>query len=257
MKKDAYYFPHFSNARNDAKLIKIRRVLGLEGYAIYFMLLEILREQTDFKYPLNGIDDLSFEWHTSKEKIYSVITQFELFQVDEKNFFSAKLIYYLQPYLEKTERAKNAANIRWENTQKQIESKCNADQNANAYANALQIESKCNADQNARRGEERRGEENKEEDINIVEKIPPNPKKFKKPTIEEIQSYCDEIKISIDVNHFYDYYESNGWKTGKNSMKDWKAAIRNWNRNNFSGSKAGKREDNFTVPDYIDPQDRF
>ena len=64
MKKDAYYFPHFSNARNDSKIIKIRRILGLEGYAIYFMLLEILREQGDFKYPISGLDDLSFDFTT-------------------------------------------------------------------------------------------------------------------------------------------------------------------------------------------------
>ncbi|GAF86139.1 unnamed protein product, partial [marine sediment metagenome] len=79
MKKDAYYFPHYSNARNDAKIIRLRRVLGLEGYAIYFMLLEILREQTNYKYELKGIEDLSFEWHISKEKIFSVINDFDLF----------------------------------------------------------------------------------------------------------------------------------------------------------------------------------
>jgi hypothetical protein len=59
MKKDAYYFPHYSNARNDAKLIKLRRVLGIEGYGLYFMLLEVLREQTDFQFPLNGVTKIS------------------------------------------------------------------------------------------------------------------------------------------------------------------------------------------------------
>ena len=56
MKKDAYYFPHFSNARNDSKLMRIRRIFGIEGYGIYFMLLEILRDQQNFKYPLESID---------------------------------------------------------------------------------------------------------------------------------------------------------------------------------------------------------
>lgn len=56
---------------------------------------------------------------------------------------------------------------------------------------------------------------------------------FIKPTIEEIQSYIDENNFhNIDAERFYDYYESNGWKINKTSMKDWKATIRNWNRNN-------------------------
>jgi hypothetical protein len=138
MKKDAYYFPHYSNARNDAKLIKLRRVLGIEGYGLYFMLLEVLREQTDFQFPLNGIEDLSYEWHISKEKIISVIKDFDLFTINEWNFFSEKLILYLQPYVEKSERATLANKIRWDRVKKlsenihldiQMDSKTNPFQN--------------------------------------------------------------------------------------------------------------------------------
>lgn len=56
--------------------------------------------------------------------------------------------------------------------------------------------------------------------------------KFKKPTIEEISEYCKERKNQVLANKFYDYYESNGWKVGRNKMKDWKAAVRNWEKNN-------------------------
>ena len=61
-------------------------------------------------------------------------------------------------------------------------------------------------------------------------KIPPTApsKKFKKPTLEEVQAYCKERKSSISAEYFYDYYESNGWKVGKNPMKDWKATLRRW-----------------------------
>ena len=54
--KDAYYFPHFCNARHDRKIKRVTKELGVEGYGIYFMVLEVLREQTDFKYPLSEID---------------------------------------------------------------------------------------------------------------------------------------------------------------------------------------------------------
>ncbi len=127
MKKDAYYFPHFSNARNDAKIIKLRRIFGIEGYGIYFMLLEALREQTDYKLPLNAVEDLSYDWHVSKEKIISIINDFELFQITDNKFFSPKLVLYLQPYIEKSLRARKAANKRWNN------------------ANALQMDNKSNA----------------------------------------------------------------------------------------------------------------
>nr|DAE35611.1 MAG TPA: replisome organizer protein [Caudoviricetes sp.] len=58
--------------------------------------------------------------------------------------------------------------------------------------------------------------------------------RFTKPTLEEIQAYCRERGNGVDANRFVDYYEANGWKVGKNPMKDWKAAIRNWEKNGYS-----------------------
>ena len=56
-------------------------------------------------------------------------------------------------------------------------------------------------------------------------------KKFKKPSLEEVKEYCQERNNNINAEHFIDYYDANGWKVGKNPMKDWKAAIRTWERN--------------------------
>jgi len=136
MKKDAYYFPHFSNARHDRKIKRVLKELGIEGYGIYFMLLEVLREQQDFKYPLSDLDLLSDEFHTSLQKVEAVLKRYELFQIDEQqNFFSIKQIYYLQPYIEKSQRARDAANIKWNRLK----------ENANAYANAEQMQCVSNA----------------------------------------------------------------------------------------------------------------
>ena len=55
---------------------------------------------------------------------------------------------------------------------------------------------------------------------------------FVRPTLEEVAQYCQERKNGIDPQHFLDYYNANGWKVGRNSMKDWKAAVRNWERTN-------------------------
>lgn len=61
-------------------------------------------------------------------------------------------------------------------------------------------------------------------------------KRFEKPTIFDVEQYCIERNNNVDPQHFIDYYESNGWKVGKNSMKDWKAAVRTWERNGYNQS---------------------
>lgn len=58
--------------------------------------------------------------------------------------------------------------------------------------------------------------------------------RFVKPTLDEIKAYCKERRNAVDPERFLAYYESNGWKVGKNPMKDWKAAVRNWERNSYA-----------------------
>lgn len=93
--------------------------------------------------------------------------------------------------------------------------------------------------------EEHMGTENENETINknINNKTKNKQKKFKKPTTEEIQQYCKEKNYKLDAQYFYDYYESNGWKVGKNPMKDWQATIRTWcSRNNGNKKKSAIEE---------------
>jgi hypothetical protein len=133
MKKDAYYFPHFSNARHDRKLKRVIKDLGIEGYGIYFMVLEVLRDQQDFKYPIADLDLLADEFGTSESKLKVVVSNYDLFTLDaDNNFFSMKQMLYMQPYLDKSERARKAAQLRWSGI---------SDANAlpNADANAMPI----------------------------------------------------------------------------------------------------------------------
>ena len=55
--------------------------------------------------------------------------------------------------------------------------------------------------------------------------------RFKAPNVEEVQAYCTERGNNIDAQHFVDYYSARGWMLGKNHIKDWKACIRTWERN--------------------------
>ena len=67
-------------------------------------------------------------------------------------------------------------------------------------------------------------------------------KRFEKPTLSEIKEYCIERNNNVNAEQFYDYYESNGWKVGKNSMKDWKAAVRTWERSEYRNVKVSKKQ---------------
>lgn len=53
-------------------------------------------------------------------------------------------------------------------------------------------------------------------------------KRFTRPTLDEIRSYCAENGLAVNAERFMDYYDANGWKVGRNPMKDWKATCRNW-----------------------------
>ena len=74
-------------------------------------------------------------------------------------------------------------------------------------------------------------------------------KRFTKPTIEDVQAYCQERNNNVDAQKWYDYYSANGWRVGKNPMKDWKAAIRTWERGDSSGKPKRKPIDFEPYPD--------
>lgn len=86
-----------------------------------------------------------------------------------------------------------------------------------------------------------------------------NKKSFVKPKLDEVVSYCKERNNNVDAEAFIDFYESNGWKVGRNSMKDWKAAVRTWERNyknKQNSSLNNKKEIQFeTVTSGDDPYD--
>ena len=69
-------------------------------------------------------------------------------------------------------------------------------------------------------------------------------KRFEKPTLSEIKQYCIERGNKVDAQHFFDYYESNGWKVGKNSMKNWQAAVRTWEKNSYTNTTKQTKKTN-------------
>jgi hypothetical protein len=108
MEKESYYFSHDSNARNDVKIIKLRRQLGLEGYGLYWCLIEMLRDTPEYKLHIDTIDDIAFSLNISKEKVETVIKFYDLFTVDEDRFFSERLIRSMEKYNTNKKRLSDA-----------------------------------------------------------------------------------------------------------------------------------------------------
>ena len=78
---------------------------------------------------------------------------------------------------------------------------------------------------------------------------PPRSQNFSPPTVEEVTNYCNERKNNIDAQRFIDFYESKGWLIGKNKMKDWKAAIRTWekrDKDGGNGNSSGTAKNEFS-----------
>lgn len=96
-------------------------------------------------------------------------------------------------------------------------------------------------------------EEKQTESLNLEEKKKPEEKKkkFVKPSIQEIQNYISENHYSFSAEKFFNYYESKGWLIGKSPMKDWKAACRTWNGNNFSPQKAQISRDTENIDEFL------
>ena len=74
--------------------------------------------------------------------------------------------------------------------------------------------------------EEQEQEQEQEQDKSIGVK-PPRPR-FTPPTVDDVKAYATERGYNISAERFVDYYTANGWKVGKNPMKDWRAAVRSW-----------------------------
>ncbi len=115
--KESFYFSHDSNARNDVKIIKLRRQLGIEGYGIYWCLIEMLRDAPENKLPIESIDDIAFSINCSKEKVDAVIRGYDLFLIVDETFFSDRLIRSMNQYKElkasKSKAGKIGMKNRW------------------------------------------------------------------------------------------------------------------------------------------------
>lgn len=80
-----------------------------------------------------------------------------------------------------------------------------------------------------------------EEDIDIDIYTPSiSPSRFKPPTVDDVQAYCQERRNKVDAQTFVDFYTAKGWKVGSQSMKDWKACVRTWEKRDERKPRGGR-----------------
>jgi len=107
-KKDTFYFPHDYNARSDVKCLFLRQQLGMEGYGIFWFLVESLADSGGYL-PLKIIPVLAMQMQVPDVKVSAVIANFELFEVNENEFFSVRLNFHLQVRKTLSDKGKEGA----------------------------------------------------------------------------------------------------------------------------------------------------
>lgn len=112
MAKEAYYFSHDANAQDDPKCMLLIDQMGMEGYGIYWALVERLRNETNYILPICICNALAKRWGTSREKIETVIKSYGLFVLENEHFFSNRLRNSMNL---KSEKARVSASYRWNN----------------------------------------------------------------------------------------------------------------------------------------------
>ena len=206
---------------------RLRKIAGGDTYTIIYLKMLLRSIMSDGKLYFDGLEDdfaseLALDLDEKEENVQITVAYLiksgllEMCSDDE---------YYLPDAKDNTGTETAVASRVRKHREKQKALQCNAD--------VTKVKHLCNGEK------EKEKEINKEID-NKCASTKQKRKRFVKPTISDIEQYCSEKNITINAQQFIDYYESNGWKVGRNSMKDWQATVRRWTSNNYGKKKSNK-----------------
>lgn len=201
---------------------RLRKIAGGDTYTIIYLKMLLRSIMSDGKLYFDGLED-----DFASELALDLDEKEENVQITIQYLLKSGLLemcsdeeYYLPDTKDSTGCETAVASRVRKHREKQKALQCNTD--------VTQVKHLCNGEI------EKELEIEKEIELDTkANKSPTKAKRFVKPTLSEIEQYCIERNNNVYAEQFYDYYESNGWKVGKNSMKDWKAAVRTWERNEY------------------------
>ncbi len=189
--KDAYYFPHDCNARNDPKILALRSVFGAEGYGVYWMMIEILREQPDYKLQVTKYlyNALAMQMQVQKERLQEIVeaccNEFveggsPLLVNDGQYIYSESLLRRMERVDTVSEARRAAARKRWETGPCKVpEGEAGWGTGCKGDANAEHEQSK----------ENKRKENKRKSDQRTTPHIPPSPS-------SAVAAYLDRVNPS-------------------------------------------------------------
>lgn len=144
-----YWFSHDFNAKDDPKIMLLMDELGMEGYGIYWVLIETLRgcPEAQYRYPLRLIPSLARKYATTSPKVETVIRNYGLFIIENKEFFLSKsLCKRMEKYDFKREQMRINARIGVEKRKKELqESEQKLLANLSQYGSSEQLHNSCSA----------------------------------------------------------------------------------------------------------------
>lgn len=201
--KDAFYFSHDSNARDDIKCIELVGDLGLEGYGIYWVLIETLREQPGYTYPIKLLPALAKRFGSDPANFQKVVRDYDLFVVeDEKIFFSPSLKRRMQLYEDKKAQARQAG---LKSGEKRAKNNPKATDVQQPFSGGSTTD------------EPKRVNNSKVNNIKVNESITP-------PSLSDILDYITANKFQVDANRFFNYYSARDWK----NVPSWQIKVKQW-----------------------------
>ena len=216
----------------DKRIKKLRKIAGGDTYTIIYLKLQLLSLQNNGVIIFEGIEntlaeeialDLDEDVDNVRITLNFLQTNGLFEETDQNHFIMTETIQCIGSESSSAERVRKHRD----------------------RLKALQCNSKvtnCNI--------EKEIDKDKDKDIEYIKENNVKEKRFAKPTLQEVIDYCEEKRNGVDPEKWYNYYESNGWKVGKNSMKNWKACVNTWSRTSFNKNK---QEDN-NFKEYADEE---
>ena len=131
MKKEAYYFSHDANAKDDPKILRLRMDLGWEGYGLFWALVELLRNESDHRMRMH-YKSIAFALQTHETSIEKIVNDYDLFCTDGHFFWSESLLKRMELKEERSEKARESAKKRWNRDNDANAMRTHSERNANA-----------------------------------------------------------------------------------------------------------------------------
>lgn len=210
MMEKRYYWLKFKDDFFDSKRIKkLRKLAGGDTYIIIYLKMQLKALRTDGILEFTGVeenfaDELALDIDESPEDVRIVLTYLLNYGLCE----CSDNVHYFLPYVVENTGSETAGTQRWRDWKNRKALESNTTPTLPQHTANADIENR---------------EREKSKSKNIGDK-------HHHPTLEEVKEYCSERGNKIDPERWFDYYTSNGWKVGKNPMRDWKAAVRTWER---------------------------